>query len=80
MMEDVIKYLVYVVMALGGYVLRSHAKRMDEVEKKVNRFQVDLAKNNQQNSELFNNIKRIDTNIDRLFDKMDQMFEEIKKR
>ena len=80
MMEELVKYLVYVIMALGGFVLRTHAKKMEELEKKINRFQVDLAKNNQQNSELFNNIKRIDMNIDRLFEKMDQMFEELKKR
>ena len=80
MMEELVKYLVYVIMALGGFVLRTHAKKMEELEKKINRFQVDLAKKNQQNSELFNNIKRIDMNIDRLFEKMDQMFEELKKR
>ena len=80
MMEELVKCLVYVIMALGGFVLRTHAKKMEELEKKINRFQVDLAKNNQQNSELFNNIKRIDMNIDRLFEKMDQMFEELKKR
>ena len=76
--EIILKYLVYGLIGLGGYIARSHAKRLEQAEIKINRLKVELAKNSQQNNELYNNVKRIDSNIDKLFNRIDDLIDAVR--
>lgn len=76
--EIIIKYLLYVLVGLCGYMLRSHSRRLKEAEDKIQQLRVDLVKNSQQNTELYNNVQRIDSNIDKLFDKIDDLLDVIR--
>lgn len=76
--ELVVKYLIYALVGICGYVIRSHSKRLEDAEQKINRLKVELAKNSQQNNELYNNVKRIDSNIDKLFNRIDDLIDAVR--
>lgn len=78
MFEQFVQYLVYIVLGLLGFMLKAQHSRQEMMRRDIERLKVELAKQDQQNAELYNNVKRIDSNIDKLFDKLDQVLDLIR--
>lgn len=78
MFEQFVQYLVYIVLGLLGFMLKSQHTRQEVMRRDIERLKVELARQDQQNAELYSNVKRIDSNIDKLFDKVDQVLDIIR--
>ena len=76
MIEDLLQYLLYGGIAVLGMVLRTIWNRIEHQKQQLDQLAILLAKNDQQNKELYNNITRLDKNIDVLFDKIDELLNE----
>ena len=79
MFEQFVQYLIYIVLGLLGFILRAQHNRVEKLRSDVERLKVEIAKQDQQNMELYNNVKRIDSNIDKLFDKLDLVLDLIRE-
>ena len=77
--EDLVQYAFYAVLGFFAWVVQKQWMKLENLKDKVNRVEVELAKQKQENSELYNNIRRIDTNIDKLFDKIDTLLDLVQK-
>jgi len=71
--EDIIQYLLYGVLGVGSWIIRQQWVKLESLKDQINRTQIELTKQSQENSELYNNVRRIDDNIDKLFDKIDTL-------
>ena len=78
MFEEIIQYLIYGIAGLGAFIIRSLWLRIEKLRDDLEDVRIEVAKMSQENMELYNNVKRIDSNIDKLFDKIDQLLAEIK--
>ena len=78
MFDQFVQYLIYIVLGLLGFILRSQHTRVEKMRNDVEVLKVEIAKQDQQNMELYNNVKRIDSNIDKLFDKLDLVLDLIR--
>lgn len=75
MFEQFVQYLVYIVLGLLGFILKAQHSRQELMRRDIEKLKVELARQDQQNAELYSNVKRIDSNIDKLFDKVDQVLD-----
>ncbi len=75
MFEQFIQYLIYIVLGLLGFIMRAQHNRVENIRRDIEQLKVELAKQDQQNMELYSNVRRIDSNIDKLFDRIDQVLE-----
>ena len=75
MFEQFVQYLVYIVLGLLGFMLQAQHSRQELMRRDIEKLKVELARQDQQNAELYSNVKRIDSNIDKLFDKVDQVLD-----
>jgi predicted nuclease with TOPRIM domain len=78
MIEDILQYALYAVLGIGGWLIRIQWQRIEDLREQLEDIRVDLATQSQENKELYSNVKRIDANIDKLFDKIDILLTEIK--
>lgn len=78
MFDEVIQYLIYGIAGLGAFIIRSLWLRIEKLRDDIEDVRVEMAKQGKENMELYNNVSRIDANIDKLFDKIDQLLAEIK--
>jgi peptidoglycan hydrolase CwlO-like protein len=78
--EELVQYLIYALLGFIGWVVQRQWVKVETLKDKVNKVEVELAKQKQENSELYNNIRRIDTNIDKLFDKIDTLLDLVKTK
>ena len=60
-------------MALFGLIAKYMMGRIRDNEIKCDNLRVDLAKQGQENQELYANVKRIDTNLTEIFKKLDEL-------
>lgn len=76
---DVIQYIFYGVLGLVGWIIRNQWVKIEKIRDDVTKVQIELTKQKQENSELYNNIRRIDINIDKLFDKIEHLITIVSK-
>ena len=77
---DMLQYLLYGVLGMFGWLIKRQWVNVEMLKDKLNKLEVELAKQKQENSELYNNIRRIDTNIDKLFEKLDTLLDLVKSK
>jgi hypothetical protein len=70
---DIVDILLGVVMGLFGFIMKYLTGRIRDNEIKIDNLRVDLAKQGQENQELYSNIKRIDQNLSDIFKKLDEL-------
>ena len=76
MFEELLQYIAWAAVGLIGYLLKTIWSRLDAQKQQLDELSITLAKNGEQNKELYNNISRLDKNIDLLFDKIDELLDE----
>ena len=69
----IIDVLLGVVLALFGCIMKYIIGRVQDNESKIDTLRVDLAKQGQENQELYNHIKRIDRNLSEIYKKIDEL-------
>ena len=70
---DIVDILLGVVMGLFGFIMKYMTGRIRDNEVKIDDLRVDLAKQGQENQELYANIKRIDNNLSEIYKKLDEL-------
>lgn len=70
---DIVDILLAVVMGLFGFIMKYMTGRIRDNEVKIDDLRVDLAKQGQENQELYANIKRIDNNLSEIYKKLDEL-------
>lgn len=60
-------------MASFGFTIKYMTGRIKDNEIKIDDLRVDLAKQGQENQELYANIKRIDNNLTEIYKKLDEL-------
>lgn len=70
---DIVDILLGVVMGLFGFIMKYMTGRIRDNEVKIDDLRVDLAKQGQENQELYANIKRIDNNLAEIYKKLDEL-------
>lgn len=70
---DVVDILLGIVMSLFGFIMKYMTGRIRDNETKIDNLRVDLAKQGQENQELYANIKRIDNNLGEIYKKLDEL-------
>ena len=70
---DIVDLLLGVVMGLFGFIMKYMTGRIRDNEVKIDDLRVDLAKQGQENQELYANIKRVDTNLSEIYKKLDEL-------
>lgn len=78
MYEELLQYVIYGAIGLGGLLLKAIWSRLEQQKERIDDISISLAKNEQQNKELYNNITRLDKNTDLLFDKIDELLDDIR--
>lgn len=73
--ERVLLFTITGVIGFLGWVIRHQWLKVDTLKERITKNELEITRQRQENSELYNNIKRIDTNIDRLFDKVDKLLD-----
>jgi septal ring factor EnvC (AmiA/AmiB activator) len=71
--SNIIDILLGVVLALFGFIMKYITGRVQDNESKIDDLRVDLAKQGQENQELYSNIKRIDRNLSEIYKKLDEI-------
>ena len=71
--SDIIDILLGSVVVLGSAVFKYMFSRMKDNTEKIEKLRVEMAKQGQENQELYTNIKRIDTNITEIYRKLDDL-------
>lgn len=74
----IIDILLGVVLGLFGFIMKYIIGRVQDNEAKVDNLRVDLAKQGQENQELYNHIKRIDRNLSEIYKKLDELIITVK--
>lgn len=70
---DIVDILLGIVLGLFGFIMKYMTGRIRDNEEKVDNLRVDLAKQGQENQELYANIKRIDNNLSEIYKKLDEL-------
>lgn len=71
--SDIIDILIGLVLGSFGFVIKYMTGRIRDNEMKIDNLRVDLAKQGQENQELYANVKRIDNNLAEIFKKLDEL-------
>lgn len=69
----IIDILLGIVLGLFGFIMKYMTGRIRDNEVKIDNLRVDLAKQGQENQELYANVKRIDNNLAEIFKKLDEL-------
>jgi cell division protein FtsB len=69
----IIDVLLGIVLGLFGFIMKYMTGRIRDNEVKIDNLRVDLAKQGQENQELYSNVKRIDANLSEIFKKLDEL-------
>ena len=75
---DIVDILLGVVLGLFGFIMKYMTGRIRDNEIKIDDLRVDLAKQGQENQELYANIKRIDNNLSEIYKKLDELIITVK--
>tara|TARA_R100001463_G_scaffold30277_2_gene68866 strand:+ start:1005 stop:1256 length:252 start_codon:yes stop_codon:yes gene_type:complete len=70
---DIVDILLGIVMGLFGFIMKYMTGRIRDNEIKIDNLRVDLAKQGQENQELYANIKRVDNNLSEIYKKLDEL-------
>lgn len=76
----IVDILLGIVLGLFGFIMKYMTGRIRDNEIKIDNLRVDLAKQGQENQELYANIKRIDNNLNEIFKKLDEVIITIRSR
>ena len=76
--SSIIDILLGVVLALFGFIMKYITGRVQDNESKIDDLRVDLAKQGQENQELYNHIKRIYRNLSEIYKKLDEIIIAVK--
>jgi hypothetical protein len=71
--SDIIDVLIGLVMASFGFTIKYMTGRIKDNEVKIDDLRVDIAKQGQENQELYKNIERIDRNLQEIYKKLDDL-------
>jgi septal ring factor EnvC (AmiA/AmiB activator) len=71
--SDIVDILLGAVSFLGVAVFKYMFSRIKDNTDKIDQLRVEMAKQGQENQELYTNIKRIDTNITEIYRKLDDL-------
>ena len=71
--SDIIDILIGLVMASFGFTIKYMTGRIKDNEVKIDDLRVDIAKQGQENQELYKNIERIDRNLQEIYKKLDDL-------
>ena len=71
--SDIIDILLGSVVVLGSAGFKYMFSRIKDNTEKIDQLRVEMAKQGQENQELYTNIKRIDTNITEIYRKLDDL-------
>ena len=71
--SDIVDVLLALVLGSFGFIIKYMTGRIRDNETKIDNLRVDLAKQGQENQELYANIKRIDSNLGEIFKKLDEL-------
>lgn len=78
--SDIIDILLGAVVVLGSAVFKYMFSRIKDNTEKIDQLRVEMAKQGQENQELYTNIKRIDSNITEIYRKLDDLLVAVNKR
>lgn len=70
----IIDLLLGLIMALAGAIMKYLFGRIKENTDKIDDLRVDLAKQGQENKELYSHIKRIDDTLNEMHRKLDEVY------
>ena len=70
---DIVDILLGIVLGLFGFIMKYMTGRIRDNEIKIDNLRVDMAKQGQENQELYSNVKRIDANLSEIFKKLDEL-------
>lgn len=66
---EVLQWVTGVLFALMGFVIKGLFNRLDLAERRLNRLEVNMAKNTSENETLFHRLDGIEAKLDRLLEK-----------
>ncbi len=78
--SDIIDILLGSVVVLGSAVFKYMFSRIKDNTEKIDQLRVEMAKQGQENQELYTNIKRIDTNITEIYRKLDDLLVAVNRK
>lgn len=78
--DQVFQYFLYGALGMFGWLIQRQWVKVEALKDKINKLEVELAKQKQENNELYNNVRRIDTNIDKLFDKLETLLDLVRSK
>tara|TARA_Y100000004_G_scaffold118679_1_gene133381 strand:+ start:1558 stop:1806 length:249 start_codon:yes stop_codon:yes gene_type:complete len=78
--SDIIDILLGSVVVLGSAVFKYMFARIKDNTEKIDQLRVEMAKQGQENQELYTNIKRIDTNITEIYRKLDDLLVAVNRK
>ena len=76
--SDIVDVLLALVLGSFGFIIKYMTGRIRDNEIKIDNLRVDLAKQGQENQELYANVKRIDSNLGEIFKKLDELIVTVK--
>ena len=77
--SDIIDILLGTVAVLGTAVFKYMFARIKDNTEKIDALRVEMAKQGQENQELYTNVKRIDSNITEIYRKLDDLLVAVNK-
>lgn len=66
---EVLQWVTGILFALMGFVIKGLFARLDLAERRLNRLEVNMAKNTSENETLFHRLDGIEAKLDRLLEK-----------
>lgn len=76
----IVDILLGVVAMLGGAIAKYMFSRIKDNTEKLDQVRVSMAKQGQENKELYSHIKRIDSNITEIYRKLDDLLIAVNRR
>lgn len=77
--SDIVDILLGTLAVLGTAVFKYMFSRIKDNTEKIDALRVEMAKQGQENQELYTNVKRIDSNITEIYRKLDDLLIAVNK-